>query len=150
MVRFKNRAVLVQICPLDGKPIGTSLTNANFHEAVRKACSNILGEKASTLCANLRIKYLNCWTNMALITCRKSELMELRCSLPFVTAIEHGSRGTRRYSFTTDIYNIQVLTKLTFGYGKTNSIETNFKCNFKDHKSVWNDSWLPTRNKKDA
>ena len=36
---------------------------------------------------------------MALITCRKSELMELRCSLPFVTAIEHGSRGTRRYSF---------------------------------------------------
>ena len=56
MVRFKNRAVLVEICPLDRKPIGTSLTNANFHEAVRKACSNILGEKASTLCANLRIK----------------------------------------------------------------------------------------------
>ena len=56
MVRFKNRAVLVEICPLDGKPIGTSLTNANFHEAIRKACTNILGEKASTLCANLRIK----------------------------------------------------------------------------------------------
>ena len=44
-------------------------------------------------------RYLNCWTNMALLTCRKSELMELRCSLPFVTAIEHGSRGTRRNSF---------------------------------------------------
>ena len=97
----------------------------------------------------ISLRYLNCWTNMALMVCRKSELMELRCSLPFVTAIEHGSRGTRRYSFTTSIHNSQVLRKQTFGFVNDSKLKL-FKCNFKNHKSVWNDSWLPTRNKKDS
>ena len=56
MVRYKNRALLIQIVTLDRKPLGYSLTSANFHEALRKICKNILGEKATTITANLRIK----------------------------------------------------------------------------------------------
>lgn len=56
MVRFKNRAVLLELITLDEKPLSTSLSNANFHEALRKAARQILGERATALCANMRIK----------------------------------------------------------------------------------------------
>ena len=50
---------------------------------------------SSVVEGNLRVKYVNCWTNLAVITVRTQELVNLRCALPFVTALEHGSKGSR-------------------------------------------------------
>ena len=117
MVRFKNRALLVKVHFLDKAPGGLHLSAPILHEALRKACNQILGVKSTALISNLRVKYVNfaiwnfeceinleindkfryvnCWTGLAVITVRKTELVNLRSAIPFVAKLEHGKKGSR-------------------------------------------------------
>jgi len=95
MVRFKNRALLVKVHFLDKVHGGIHLSAPILHEALRKACNQILGVKSTALTSNLRVKYVNCWTGLAVVTVRKSELVNLRSALPFVAKLEHGKKGSR-------------------------------------------------------
>ena len=88
---------------------GVYLTPNTLREAIVKAlrydqvnlkiwltkARKVLGMNSSAVEGNLRVKYVNCWTNLAVVTVRTQELVNLRCALPFVTALEHGSRGSR-------------------------------------------------------
>ena len=110
MVRFKNRALLLKVHFLDKVHGGVHLSAPTLHEALRKACNNILGVKATALISNMRVKYVNnlpiflenmilryvnCWTGLAVVTVRKSELVNLRSAIPFVAKLEHGNKGSR-------------------------------------------------------
>merc|ERR1711893_138738 len=95
MVRFKNRALLVKVHFLDKAHGGIHLSAPILHEALRKACNQILGVKSTALISNLRVKYVNCWTGLAVVTVRKSELVNLRSAIPFVAKLEHGKKGSR-------------------------------------------------------
>ncbi|CBY22939.1 unnamed protein product [Oikopleura dioica] len=95
MVRYKNRNLLIQIRTPDKQYCGIYLTPNTLREAILKALRCVLGMNSSVVAGNLRVKYVNCWTNLAVITVRTQELVNLRCALPFVTALEHGSKGSR-------------------------------------------------------
>lgn len=59
MVRFKNRALLVKVHFLDKAHGGIHLSASILHEALRKACNQILGVKSMALISNMRVKYVD-------------------------------------------------------------------------------------------
>ena len=84
MVRFKNRALLVKVHFLDKVHGGIHLSAPILHEALRKACNQILGVKSTALTSNLRVKYVNIlpvFTKIAIWNLNMKSILKFMISL---------------------------------------------------------------------
>ncbi|XP_053135153.1 ribonuclease P/MRP protein subunit POP5 [Hemicordylus capensis] len=89
MVRFKNRYFLCEIIAED--PRCRQLTDERaVHSTVKNAVARVHGDFGLACCSiAFSVKYLNAYTGIVLLCCRKDFYRLLWSSLPFITVLEN-------------------------------------------------------------
>uniref|UniRef100_H3BFM9 Ribonuclease P/MRP protein subunit POP5 n=1 Tax=Latimeria chalumnae TaxID=7897 RepID=H3BFM9_LATCH len=91
MVRFKSRYLLCEIVfenPLDRQ----NVEEKSVYRNVMRAITRIHGDFGAGCCANLSVKYLNAYTGIVLLRCRKAFYRLMWSALPFLTELENRSQ----------------------------------------------------------
>ncbi|KAK6476365.1 UNVERIFIED_CONTAM: hypothetical protein FKN15_067506 [Acipenser sinensis] len=94
MVRFKSRYLLCEVSFADPRSRQCLEERAIF-SAVRDAIARAHGDYGAACCAvSFAVKYLNAYTGILLLRCRKEHYRLLWSALPFIIHLE--SRGQRQ------------------------------------------------------
>ncbi|XP_042297489.1 ribonuclease P/MRP protein subunit POP5 [Sceloporus undulatus] len=89
MVRFKNRYFLCEILSEDPR-CRQLIEERTVHTSVKNAIARIHGDFGLACCSiAFSIKYLNAYTGIVLLCCRKDFYRLLGSSLPFITHLEN-------------------------------------------------------------
>ncbi|KAH0625459.1 hypothetical protein JD844_014989 [Phrynosoma platyrhinos] len=89
MVRFKNRYFLCEIIFEDPR-CRQLIEERTVHTSVKNAIARIHGDFGFACCSiAFSVKYLNAYTGIVLLCCRKDFYRLLGSSLPFITHLEN-------------------------------------------------------------
>ncbi|XP_067861753.1 ribonuclease P/MRP protein subunit POP5 [Heptranchias perlo] len=89
MVRFKSRYLLCEIV-FENPQFRRCIEEKNVYKTVKDAIARAHGDFGFGCCSlSLAVKYLNAYTGIVLIRCRKDFYRLLWSSLPFITFLEN-------------------------------------------------------------
>ncbi|KAM4706464.1 ribonuclease P/MRP protein subunit POP5 isoform 2-T2 [Discoglossus pictus] len=101
-MRFKSRYFLCELV-LEDPRWRHNISHGMIVHNVREAVSRIHGDFGAAACSSsLSVKYLNAYTGIILIRCRKAFHQLLWSSLPFITSLDN--RGQRCSCFINTLH----------------------------------------------
>ncbi|XP_063769183.1 ribonuclease P/MRP protein subunit POP5 [Pseudophryne corroboree] len=102
IMRFKNRYFLCELV-LEDPRWRQNITHGTVLHNVRVAVSKLHGDFGAAACSiSLSVKYLNAYTGIILLRCRKAFHQILWSSLPFITSLEN--KGQRYPCFINTLH----------------------------------------------
>ncbi|XP_053313212.1 ribonuclease P/MRP protein subunit POP5 [Spea bombifrons] len=118
-MRFKARYLLCELV-LEEPRWRQNITQSMIFHSVRDAISRTHGDFGAAACAvSLSVKYMNAYTGVILLRCRKDFYHLLWSSLPFITSLDN--RGQRCPCFINTLHvggTIRTCQKFLIQYNK--------------------------------
>ncbi|KAG8455810.1 hypothetical protein GDO86_001852 [Hymenochirus boettgeri] len=136
-MRFKSRYLLCELV-LEDPRLRQNITHGTVLHNVREAVARTHGDFGFAACTvSLSVKYLNVYTGIILLRCRKDFYQILWSSLPFITSLDN--RGQRFPCFINTLHvggTIRTCQKFLIKYNKNQLLQLLKNCTSTEEKET--------------